>query len=555
MFNFIKLINPKKAISIFVLGLVSGGVSFLFLSFINLMVGIILSKQNTSSINYIIYFCILLFGFVWSRRALSYIIIKFSQQVFWKLRSEVLHTLLAANFYQITHRKGKIYASLVRDVGVLTGFSLSIINFLSALVMTVGCLVYLGMQSTPLLLMTLGVSVFGTVIYWIGVYFNNKKLKYSRELEDGFMKSLLDVLDGFREIHMNPGIGHDIYDRKIRKISNESYLNNTTALANFLNVQIIGEVLFYSLIASILFFSSYFIQESPESIVKYIFILLYLLGGINSLMLIIPQIVNVRIAANKINQLRQDLHTETFDNLKETSQLSIAEFNELDMYDISFRYAGTEESKENNNGFAVGPINFSIKKGETVFIYGGNGSGKTTLINVMLGTLKGHAGTIKYNDIIVDSKNYNNYRALFSVVFSDFYLFDELYGFDTIDKDQIDEYLELFELKDKVTFNNQSFSSNQLSTGQRKRLALITALIRFKPILVLDEWAADQDPIFRKKFYTEIIPLLKDKGYSVIAITHDDKYYHLADKLYKMENGQLSLNFTEGLAKKEVVKL
>jgi putative ATP-binding cassette transporter len=547
------LIDPKKAISIFVLGLVSGGISFLFLSFINLMVGIILSKQNSSSINYILYFCILLFGFVWCRKGLSYIIIKFSQQVFWKLRSEVLHTLLSANFYQITQRKGKIYASLVQDVGVLTGFSLSIINFLSALVMTVGCLVYLGMQSTSLLLMTLGVSVLGTVVYWIGVYFNNKKLKYSRELEDGFMRNLIHVLDGFREIHMNPRIGHDIYDHKIRKISNESYLNNTTAFANFLNVQIIGEVLFYSLIASILFFSSYFLNDSAESIVKYIFILLYLLGGINSLMLIIPQIVNVRIAVNKINQLRQDLQTETFDNLKETSQLSIAEFNELDMYDISFRYAGTEESKENNNGFAVGPINFSIKKGETVFIYGGNGSGKTTMINVMLGTLKAHEGSIKYNDIIVDSKNYNNYRALFSVVFSDFYLFDELYGFDTIDKDQIDEYLELFELKDKVTFNNQSFSSNQLSTGQRKRLALIVALIRCKPILVLDEWAADQDPVFRKKFYTEIIPLLKDKGYSVIAITHDDKYYHLADKLYKMENGQLAINVTEGLVKKEVV--
>jgi putative pyoverdin transport system ATP-binding/permease protein len=409
------------------------------------------------------------------------------------------------------------------------------------------------MQSTSLLLMTLGVSVLGTVIYWIGVHFNNKKLKYSRELEDGFMKSLLDVLDGFREIHMNPRIGHDIYDRKIRKISNESYLNNTTALVNFLNVQIIGEVLFYCLIASILFFSSYFIKESPESIVKYIFILLYLLGGINSLMLIIPQIVNVRIAANKINELRQDLYTETFDNLKETSQLSIAEFNKLDMYDISFRYAGSDESKGNNNGFAVGPVNFSIKKGETVFIYGGNGSGKTTLINVMLGTLKGQTGTIKYNDIILDSKNYNNYRALFSVVFSDFYLFDELFGFDNIDKGQIDEYLELFELKDKVTFNNLSFSSNQLSTGQRKRLALIIALIRCKPILVLDEWAADQDPVFRKKFYTEIIPLLKEKGFSIIAITHDDKYYHLADNLYKMENGQLTINMTEGLVKKEVV--
>ncbi|MCC9019524.1 cyclic peptide export ABC transporter [Flavobacterium lipolyticum] len=553
MLHFTKLIDTKNAIYIFVLGLVSGAISFLFLSFINLMMGVILAKENPANFNYIIYFCVLLWCFVWSRRALSYIIIKFSQQVFWQLRSEVLRIILAANFYQISVHKDKIYASLIQDVRTLTDFSLSIINFLSALVMTIGCFVYMGMQSVTLLLMTIGVSLLGVVVYWIGVHFNNKRLKHSRELEDGFMKNLLDILDGFREIHMNPAIGHDIYNQKIQKISNESYTNNTNAFASFLNVQIIGEVLFYSLIASVLFFSSYLIKESPESIVKYIFILLYLLGGINSLMLIIPQILNVRISSGKINQLREELHNETFDNHKETSQLSIDEFNELTISDLSFQYTENDESKENNSGFSVGPINFSLTKGEIIFIYGGNGSGKTTMINVLLGTLKGHSGITKYNDIILDSNNYKNYRALFSVVFSDFYLFDELYGFDTIDKDQIEEYLELFELKDKVTFDNLSFSSNKLSTGQRKRLALIVALIRSKPILVLDEWAADQDPFFRKKFYTEIIPLLKDKGFSIIAITHDDSYYHIADKLYKMENGQLSLNVTSAL-KKEMVR-
>jgi putative ATP-binding cassette transporter len=554
MLGFIKLIDSKKAISILVLGIISGGISFLFLAFINFMVGVSLAKENPSNINYIIYFCILIWSFVWSRRALAYIIIKFSQSVFWKLRSEVLHTTLKANFYQINERKSKIHASLIHDVRILTDFSLSIINFLSALVMTIGCFIYLGKQSTSVLLMTLGVSALGIAFYWISFYFNKKKLEYARELEDGFMKSLLDILTGFKEIHMNPKIGQDIYNRKIRKISQESYVNNIGAFSGFLNTQLLGEVLFYAVIATILFFSSYFIDESKESVVKYVFILLYLLGGINSLMIIIPQIANARISSRKINQLREEMKDERFDNYIETSQLSIAEFKELRVFDLSFKYAEANVQSGIDDGFSIGPINFSISKGEVIFIYGGNGSGKTTLINVILGILRSSSGMITYNDVILDSRNYKNYRALFSVVFSDFYLFEELYGFDSVNEEEINEYLELFELKDKVTFSNSSFSSNKLSTGQRKRLALIIALIRSKPILVLDEWAADQDPIFRKKFYTKIIPLLKDKGFSIIAITHDDFYYHIPDKLYKMDVGKLHIDVTFGAEKTEMIK-
>jgi putative pyoverdin transport system ATP-binding/permease protein len=209
MLSFLKLIDRKKAISIFVLGLVSGGMSFLYLSFINLMVGVILARNNSANINYIIYFCILLWSSVWCKRALAFIIIKFSQQVFWKLRSEVLYTILGANYYQISDRKDKIHASLIQDVRVLTDFSLSIINFLSALIMTIGCFVYMGMQSATLLFMTLGVSIIGIALNWIGVHLNKKKLKYARELEERFMKSLLNILSGFKEIHMNPKIGYD----------------------------------------------------------------------------------------------------------------------------------------------------------------------------------------------------------------------------------------------------------------------------------------------------------------------------------------------------------
>ncbi|MEO0778406.1 MAG: peptide ABC transporter, partial [Bacteroidota bacterium] len=124
-------------------------------------------------------------------------------------------------------------------------------------------------------------------------------------------------------------------------------------------------------------------------------------------------------------------------------------------------------------------------------------------------------------------------------VFSDFYLFDEFYSVGEVNEAKLRDYLELFEIDEKVTIEGGKFSTTDLSTGQRKRLALIAVLLEDKPVLVLDEWAADQDPYFRKKFYTEILPRFKKEGWTIIAITHDDKYYDCCDRLLKMDYGRL----------------
>ncbi len=549
MFDFIKLIDRKKAVAIFVLGLVSGLTSFGFLACINFMIEVIVNKKNAINTNYILLFCALMLGFVWSKVALAHIVVKFSQRTFWKLRAEVLNTILKASFYQFSKRKDKIYASLVHDVNVLTDFSLSIINFLSALIITTGCFIYIGMLSRTLLLITLGVSVFAVVLYWIGVFFNRKKLETSRELENSFMSHFLDILSGFKEIHMNPKIGQDIFNRKIKNISNESFINNIKAFKGFLNLQITSEIAFYLLIAFALIFNSLFVNETAVTIVNFVFILLYLLGSINTIVFIIPSMVQAKIAADRIYKLKNELSDERFENQLENKKIPMNVFEKLIVSDLKFVYK-QEESKEN---FCVGPLNFSLEKGEAVFIYGGNGSGKTTLMNAILGILKPDSGTITFNETALSPSNYNDYRTLFSVVFNDFHLFNELYGFDAISETEITNYLELFELNDKVKWVNHSFSSASLSTGQRKRLGLIVALMRKSPVLVLDEWAADQDPVFRKKFYTQIIPELKARGYSLIAITHDDAYYHAADKLYKMESGQLTRESLINLSKTELV--
>jgi len=249
-------------------------------------------------------------------------------------------------------------------------------------------------------------------------------------------------------------------------------------------------------------------------------------------MTVIPSITQANISLSHIEAIntQADLILEELE--ASTNKGVINSFSNLNLSKIEFDY-----DNENEGNFGVGPIDFKVKKGELVFIAGGNGSGKTTLFKLLTGLYKPKKGEILINGVSLSDLEY---RQLFSPIYSDFHLFEKLYGYrDKVDDEKIKELIKFMGLEEKVKFSDSGFSSTSLSTGQRKRLAFIAAIIEEKPILVLDEWAADQDPQFRKFFYHEILPDLKKKGTTIIAITHDDNYFDVADRLYKMEYGKL----------------
>jgi putative pyoverdin transport system ATP-binding/permease protein len=188
----------------------------------------------------------------------------------------------------------------------------------------------------------------------------------------------------------------------------------------------------------------------------------------------------------------------------------------------------------------LGPVNLSFSPGELVFIVGGNGSGKTTLAKMLTGLYIPESGEIMLDGKAITEANRDSYRQLFSAVFSDFFIFDQLLGLgdDSID-DEAREYIEKLQLDHKVKVQDRKLSTTKLSLGQRKRLALLTAYLEDRPIYVFDEWASGQDPIFKQFFYLHLAPELKAKGKTVIIISHDDRYYHLSDRLIKLEDGQV----------------
>lgn len=248
----------------------------------------------------------------------------------------------------------------------------------------------------------------------------------------------------------------------------------------------------------------------------------------------LPQIAQANISLKKVESLGLSLAEPVTE-----PDLPEGEFDRhwssLELINVNHAYHGDTEGHQ----FTLENINLKFQPGEIVFIVGGNGSGKSTLIKLITGLYSPDRGKILFNNKPVSDRNREWYRQQFSVIFYDFYLFDRLIGIDTSQQQQIEAYLAILEIDNKVTIKDGVLSTTNLSQGQRKRLALLTAYLEDRPIYVFDEWASDQDPIFKRVFYEKLLPELKQRGKTVIAVTHDDRYFSECDCLIKLDYGRI----------------
>lgn len=533
--RIIKLLHQQSGYFAYLfvfLGLLSGGLNAAIIPFINNVVSEIPADGKVAAINFQKFglFFLMISALIISQRFFAKFLINLAEKLILQIRLDVLGKLRKANYYAFEQiGKEKIYASITRDASMVSISAANIVYATTSLITIVFCLGYLAWLS----LIGFGVTMLATLL-GVGFYLIRQKkisllLETARQKEDLFFKYINDLLAGFKEVKVDQKKNDDLYLNHIEKVSYETRDLSALGTLKYMDNSLVGQISFLLLIGFILFLLPVF-KVGATDIISCVFVILFIIGPIGGVMTVIPSITQANIALNHIEQI----NTQTNKIIEEHkhSGTPVVNFDSLEMKNVQFNY-----DTENNESFSVGPVNLSVKKGELVFISGGNGSGKTTLFKLLTGLYKPAGGSIRVNGSDLDLLSY---RELFSPVYSDFYLFDKLYGYNgVVDENNINNLIDQMGLKDKVSFDNNAFSSISLSTGQRKRLALISALLENKSILVLDEWAADQDPQFRKYFYHTILPEIKKRGIAIIAITHDDSYFHLADKLYKMESGKL----------------
>ncbi|MGB3182838.1 MAG: cyclic peptide export ABC transporter [Cyclobacteriaceae bacterium] len=524
--------HTGKYILFVLLGIVAAVANTAIIYIINEVIAGYVDNTETDTVTYLYYFGGAILMFFISRWMVSYGMVGFMQNMLYKIRLQVVEMVLKSPFHPLVKNKEKVYTALTRDTNNVVNATLNIVDLLTNSILVIMCLVYMGILSWKLLL-----SFGGMLILALGIYAVSERKAVSlfnqaMSNDDRFVKSLNELLTGFKEVIIARKKGADIRDKHMKPALEEAVDLNKKALVFHLNNRIIGQMAFYIFIGALLLFIGNNIGAERSQIISFVFVLLYIWSPIETIVLMVPSLSQAKISLNRLGSLSEALSDTDRGYSESPRQI---DFNSLEVESMVYQY----QSETEDLPFRVGPNTFGLSKGEVVFIFGGNGSGKTTFVNLMIGLFTSDEGTMKVNGEVISPERFADYRALFAPVFSDFHLFPEAFGIENFDKEKAAEYVNMFELEGKVEIKDTGFSTTNLSTGQRKRLALISAMLEKKPVLILDEFAADQDPYFRRKFYNEILPFMKTEGFTVAAITHDDNYYHLADRIYKMSEGKL----------------
>ncbi|QGQ96116.1 cyclic peptide export ABC transporter [Paenibacillus psychroresistens] len=458
-------------------------------------------------------------------------LIKITNHAVYERRKQIIHTIADASFEKLEKiEKGKIHTVLNNDTEVISNFAGMFIGVTVNMVTLIFCFVYLGLVSlSGLLLSIVAIFTAGGLYFYVGKE-ARKFMEKNRDVQDTFFKFIGDLIYGIKELQLN---------RKKRAHFTEDMTGsvreyrdtNVAGQSKFTSVIIIGELLFVMVLGTVVFlFPLLFKEISKAHLMEYAFVFLYMTGPVNGVLNAIPAVIQYRISWKRMNLILQEIENFSTDIPAEIVQFgrSLA----LRLEKVEYHY-----EMEGESSFALGPISFECHSGEIVFITGGNGSGKSTLAKLLTGLYTPQSGKVTINGIDVRPAQLSQ---LYSAIFNDFYLFKKLYGFQEKDYQEIaDELLRVLDLDGKISIENAEFSTLNLSTGQRKRLALLISRLENKPLLLFDEWAADQDPEYRRFFYETLLPEMKQQGACIIAITHDDRYYHLADKVIKLEMGKI----------------
>jgi putative pyoverdin transport system ATP-binding/permease protein len=427
---------------------------------------------------------------------------------------------------------GRIVSMLNDDISAVAFALISLPPFLIHTATLIGCLVYLGYLSLDLLLRLLVFVVIGVLSYQWMMKKAWAHISRARERAGALQSHILAMTQGTKELKMHRRRRREFLSKKIEADSMAFRRHAITGDTLHAAAGGWGQLLIFIFIGLVLFA----IRIGDTYImVSFALISIFITTPVESILNTISTLGRGNIGLKKIEELGL--------NLVETNEGNTAVQRDAGPLLQGVKLAGITHSFTRHEGepdFTVGPIDLELRPGELVFLTGGNGSGKTTLAKLLMGLYLPASGDVYVDGGLVTNEDRDNYRQLFSVVFSDFFLFDSLLGLDEPELDaKAQKLLVQLHLDNKVCVKDGALSTTDLSQGQRKRLALLTAYLEERPIYIFDEWAADQDPVFKKTFYYYLLPELKARGKAVLVITHDDHYYEVADRVIKMNNGRI----------------
>ena len=471
------------------------------------------------------------------------LLVRLTQRGLLALRLEFSRRVLAAPLRHLeTIGAGRILATLTQDVSMIIQ-ALAIVPLMVMHVATVvGCLVYLGWLSWTVLLEFLGLMLLGIVAYQFPLFRAVRHLTRARDAFDEVADQIRAMTEGTKELKMHRA-RRRAFLGGVETSATELQEQESAGTIILAAASSFGQVAFFIVIGLLVLLLPRYQAVSQWTLIAYTIVLFQIMVPLEVLLGAFPILSRAVASVRKVGELGLSLEAEPAERESgEELAAAAGRWGTIELAGVTHAYRRENE----NESFLLGPIDLVLHSGELIFLVGSNGSGKTTLAKLLIGLYAPEAGEIRYAGRTVTSETLAFYREQFAVVFADYFVFKTLFGLAAgrLD-DDARRYLSRLDLESKVTVVNGALSTVDLSQGQRKRLALLTAYLEDRPIYLFDEWAADQDPVFKEIFYRELLPELKARGKTVVVITHDDRYFHLADRIVKLDCGQVAASWSQ----------
>ena len=429
-----------------------------------------------------------------------------------------------------------IHSRISRDTAAISQAARPLFAAAQGAIMIVCIVAYMAFVSPVAMLLCVILIAAGAGKYFKDRAAYDQGLQDASKQEDELFESLDGLLKGFKELRINKLKSDDVFEEFQSTATRVRDVRGRVMIL-FSNNIIFIEMFFVILLGAVAFVLPVIATSFSGSATKIVAAILFFFGPLTNVVVMIPLLSQVNVTVENLRRLEAMLDGALAkSNGQEASPLvDMSSFHAIRFEGVSFTY----RDPDGNATFQAGPIDGEVRRGEILFLVGGNGSGKTTFLKLFTALYWPAEGAIRVDDVAIGPANIQSYRNLFSAIFSDFHLFDKLHGLSDAAPERVNALLELMEISDKTAFRNGRFTNTHLSTGQRKRLALIVSYLEDKPVYVFDEVAADQDPHFRRYFYETMLPELKKTGKTVVVVSHDDRYFHVGDRVLEMDYGKL----------------
>lgn len=427
----------------------------------------------------------------------------------------------------------RLIAALTSDVPRIVQGSRMLPDVLVNIVMLVGMLGFLLVLNTDIFLYVLGCIAFGILTFQLPMYIGRRYFIRARVHFDDLQASIQGLIGGIKELKLNDRKREAFFESVLMQHEREVQRNEKSGHTVIQTASNYGDLLSFFVIGSIVFIVVNYRTINSDELVGVIMALLYITAPVSALLHVLPMIAVSRVSLQRVSKLFSEIPSECI----ETASMQQHEWETISFERVCYRHV---DDGRKDDGFGVGPLDFKIRKGEITFVVGGNGSGKSTMCKLLTLHYRAASGDIHFGDTRIDDTTIAACRQSIGVIYSDYHLFDQLLGVEDEGLlQQVQHYLKVLHLDGKVTYRDGRFSTLALSDGQRRRMALLAAIIDDKDLYLFDEWAADQDPTFKAVFYNDILPALRARGKAVVAITHDDRYFGHADQLIVLEEGKI----------------